>query len=224
MNYSVFEIIGPPMIGPSSSHTAGACRIGWAARELLGGTPDHAHIGLHGSFFATGKGHGTDLALVGGLLGFAPDDERLKDSHAFANSEGLHFEIGGIDLGPEAHPNSVELRVALGSTEMTLRAASIGGGSIILQQIDPFPVEIRGNLEALVIWHEDAPGFLCHVTGALACAELNVASIRTSRFERGSRALTAIEVDGSFPGDALSLIGRVRAIHRIARLPILPGF
>ena len=223
MNLSVFEIIGPPMVGPSSSHTAGACRIAWATRELLGGTPQSAWIGLHGSFLATGEGHGTDLALIAGLLGFSPDDERLKESFTFAAQEGLSFEFTGIDLGPDAHPNSIEVRLERGGTKITLRAASIGGGSILVQQIDSYPVELRGALEALVIWHQDAPGFLCHVTGALACAELNVASIRTSRSQRGLQALTAIEIDGTYPSDALSLIGRIRAIQRMARLPVLPG-
>jgi L-serine dehydratase len=224
MSLSTFEIIGPSMVGPSSSHTAGACRIGWAARELLGGTPETARIGLHGSFYATGQGHGTDEAIVAGLLGLRPDDERLKDSFALATQEGLRFEIGEIDLGPEAHPNSTRLELRRGEIELILRAASTGGGSIQLQQIDPFPVDIRGTLETLVLWHLDTAGFLARITAVLACAEINVASIRTSRFERGERALTAVEIDGSFPADVLSVIGRHRAIERLARLPVLPGF
>jgi L-serine dehydratase len=223
MSYSVFEIIGPSMVGPSSSHTAGACRIGWAARQLLGGAPESARIGLHGSFFATGQGHGTDEAIVAGLLGFAPDDERLKDSFAWAQREGLTFEIGEIDLGQGAHPNSVRLELRRGAVELAVHAASIGGGSIQLQQLDHFQVDIRGTLETLVLWHLDTPGFLARITAVLACAEINVASIRTSRFERGEHALTAVEIDGSLPDDVLAVIGRSRAIARWARLPILPG-
>ena len=224
MKHSVFEIIGPPMVGPSSSHTAGACRIGWAAHELLGGTPETARIGLHGSFYATGQGHGTDEAIVAGLLGLHPDDDRLKDSFALANQEGLRFEIGEIDLGPEAHPNSTRLDLRLGEIALSVRAASTGGGSIQFQQIDVFPVDIRGSLETLVLWHLDTAGFLARITAVLACAEINVASIRTSRFERGEHALTAVEIDGSLPADVLSVIGRHRAIERLARLPVLPGF
>jgi L-serine dehydratase len=224
MSLSVFEIIGPSMVGPSSSHTAGACRIGWAARQLLGGTPETARIGLHGSFYATGQGHGTDEAIVAGLLGLKPDNDRLKDSFALARQEGLGFEIGEIDLGSGAHPNSAQLDLRRGEITLKVRAASIGGGSIQLQQLDPFPVDIRGSLETLVLWHLDTAGFLARITAVLACAEINVASIRTSRFERGERALTAVEIDGSLPDDVLSVIGRHRSIGRLARLPVLPGF
>lgn len=223
MNLSVFEIIGPPMVGPSSSHTAGACRIGWACRELLGGTPQQVQIGLHGSFFATGQGHGTDQAIVAGLLGFSPDDDRLKDSFQFAAAAGLHFEIGEIDLGPQAHPNSVRLRAKRAEIETTLRAVSIGGGSILLERIDLFPVEIRGTLETLIFWHADTPGFISRITAVLACVEVNVASIRTSRFERGEQALTTIEIDGSVPPEIPALFRRVQAIQRLIRLPVLPG-
>lgn len=224
MNLSVFEIIGPPMVGPSSSHTAGACRIGWAARELLGGTPEEAQIGLHGSFYATGQGHGTDQALVAGLLGFAPNDERLKDSFQFADQAPLRFEIGEIDFGPAAHPNSVQLQVKRGDTKLIVRAASIGGGSILLQQIDMFPVEIRGTLETLFFWHVDTPGFLSRITAVLACVEINVASIRTCRLVRGEQALTTIEIDGSVPAEILALFDRMPTIQRLVRLPVLPGF
>jgi len=224
MSLSSFEIIGPPMVGPSSSHTAGACRIGWAARELLGGTPDHAQIGLHGSFFATGQGHGTDQAVVAGLLGFPPDDTRLKDSFQFATSSGLDFEIHEVDLGAEAHPNSVQIHLKRKDTEITIRAASIGGGSIRLEQIDRFAVEICGTLETLVFWHADAPGFLARITAVLACAELNVASIRTSRYERGEQALTVIEIDSTVPPEVITLFQHARAIQRLVRLPVLPGF
>ncbi len=224
MSLSVFEIIGPPMVGPSSSHTAGACRIGWAAREILGGTPETARIGLHGSFYATGQGHGTDPAIVGGLLGFHPDDTRIKDAFAFAEKEKLRFEIGEIDLGLQAHPNSVELNLRRGDVALTVRAASVGGGSIQIQQIDLFPVDIRGVLETLVFWHLDTSGFLARITAVLACAEINVASIHTSRFERGAQSLTTVEIDGKCPGDMLSVIGRIHSITRMVRLPVLPGF
>jgi len=224
MKLSVFEIIGPAMVGPSSSHTAGACRIAWAARELLGGTPEHAQIGLHGSFYATGPGHGTDRAMVAGLLGYSPDDARLKDSFDHAASAGLIFEIVEVDLGPQAHPNSAQLKLRRGDTTLIVQASSVGGGSILVERIDLFPVEIRGTLETLVIWHVDTPGFLSRVTAVLACADLNVASIRTSRLERGEQALTTIEIDGTVPQEVLALFQHVRAIQRIVRLPVLPGY
>lgn len=224
MGLSVFEIIGPPMVGPSSSHTAGACRIGWAARELLGGTPEFARIGLHGSFHATGPGHGTDWAMVGGLLGFCPDDVRLRDAFAFADARDFRIEMGEVDLGPQAHPNSAELEVRRGGVAMNVRAASVGGGSVQIQQIDSVAVDIRGALETVVLWHLDAPGFLALTTALLADANLNVASIRTGRFERGGRAITAIELDGACPAGVLSALRQAGSVGRAARLPVLPGF
>ncbi|MES2307407.1 MAG: L-serine ammonia-lyase, iron-sulfur-dependent subunit beta [Verrucomicrobiota bacterium] len=224
MSFSTFEIIGPPMIGPSSSHTAGACRIGWICRELLGELPEEVEIGLHGSFFSTGQGHATDQALIAGILGFPPDDVRLKDSFEHAEKAGLKFSFHQIDLGPQAHPNSAQLKIRKGKNEIVVTAESVGGGSILLRQIGPFSVEIRGALETLVIWHLDTPGFLSRITAVLACAELNVASIRTSRFERGEQTLTTIEIDGTFPSDVLAVIQRSRTIQRLVRLPILPGF
>jgi len=212
------------MVGPSSSHTAGVCRIGWAVRKILGGTPQTCQIGLHGSLYATGQGHGTDQAIVAGLLGLAPDDTRLKNSFELAKAAGLQFEIGEIDLGPQSNPNSAELYAQRGETKLIIRAASVGGGSILIQKIDPFLVEIRGTLETLILWHADASGFLASITSILAGAELNVATIRTSRYNRGERALTTVEIDGTFPCDVLSVIGRIHTIERLACLPILPGF
>ena len=181
-------------------------------------------IGLHGSFYATGQGHGTDPAIVGGLLGFHPDDSRIKNSFAFAERDALHFEIGEIDLGPHAHPNSVDLDLRREDVALTIRAASVGGGSIQIQQIGPFPVDIRGALETLVFWHLDVSGFLARITAVLACAGINVASIRTSRFKRGDHALTVIEVDGKCSGELLSVIGGLPYLERMVRLPVLPGF
>lgn len=221
---SVFEIIGPPMVGPSSSHTAGACRIGWAARAILGEAPLRAHLRLHGSFLATGEGHGTREALAAGLLGFAPDCEKLKDALQLAPQNGMEITFGAIDLGPQAHPNSVCLDLAGPSAKLSLTASSIGGGSVRIGELDGFPVEIPGTLSTLILWHRDAPGFLAHVTALLSCVEINVAGIRTSRRDRGAEALTVIEIDGRFPTEVLALLKSMPAISRLTTLPVLPGF
>jgi L-serine dehydratase len=222
-NLSVFEIIGPPMIGPSSSHTAGACRIGWTARAVLGQPPVRADFQLHGSFLATGAGHGTHEALVAGILGFEPDCEELKNSLEIAKSAGVSISFGEIDLGPQAHPNSVRVQLSGDSASLSLTACSIGGGSIRIQELDGFPAALSGTLAALIIWHLDTPGFLARVTAVLACVELNVAAIRTSRRERGAEALTVIEIDGKFPPEALALLDAMPAVSRLSTLPLLPG-
>ena len=212
------------MVGPSSSHTAGACRLGLLARYLLGEVPQRAVVALHGSFAATGIGHATDRALIAGVLGWPPDDERLKDALDLAQTNGLQFEIGALNLGETAHPNSARIELRGQTRAVSMEGASIGGGSVIATQIDGYAAEVRGQLETLILWHHDTPGFLARVVSACACVDLNIATVRTSRRERGENALTTLEFDGDLQADILSVVGRARGVERLAHLPILPGF
>jgi L-serine dehydratase len=223
MPISAFEIIGPPMIGPSSSHTAGACRIGWAARILFDESPRKAEVLLHGSFLATGDGHGTREALVAGVLGMAPDDERLPHALLLAEKQGVEVSFRAIDLGQQAHPNSVQIVLESEKRKLVLIAESVGGGSIALVELDGLRVGIQGNLETLFLWHFDTPGFVARITAVLACVEINVAAIRTSRFERGERSLTTIEIDGHLPEEVTNLLHKAPAVLRHVLLPVLPG-
>jgi len=219
---SVFEIIGPPMVGPSSSHTAGAVRIGLLARLLLGGTPESATIGLHGSFAATGKGHATDRGIVAGLLGWSPDDERLKDALTLARRTGPKVVFETIDLGEVAHPNSARLELTSAAGERSdLEAASIGGGSVEVTQIDGFSTLLTGILDTLVMWHQDQPGFLAHVTAVLACVEANIATIRTARRHRGADALTVIELDAVPHAEVAALLQKIDHVKKLRILPRL---
>jgi L-serine dehydratase len=219
---SVFEIIGPPMVGPSSSHTAGAVRIGLLARLLLGGAPVSAKIGLHGSFAATGKGHATDRGLVAGLLGWSPDDERIKDALTLAEQAGLKVAFETIDLGEAAHPNSARLELADAAGEtLDLVAASVGGGSVEVTQIDGFFTLLTGALDALAVWHQDRPGFLAHVTAVLACVESNIATIRTARRHRGADALTVIELDAVPHAEVAGLLQKIDHVRKLRVLPRL---
>jgi len=221
---SIFEIIGPVMVGPSSSHTAGACRIGYASGRILDEKPLKAIVYLHGSFLATGDGHGTKEALAAGLLGFYPDDERLIHALDLAAKEQLEIIFEPIDLGPQAHPNSVKIVLQGPTRSLTLIAASIGGGSVRLQEINDLPVDISGTLETLIFWHNDTPGFLAKITAVLACVQINVATIRTSRVQRGETAITVVEIDNSLPPEAAAFLKKVPAINRLLVLSPLPGF
>lgn len=221
---SAFEIIGPPMVGPSSSHTAGACRIGLMARRILAEEPRRAVIGLHGSFAATGQGHATDRALVAGVLGFLPDDERLKEALKIASQQGLEVVFEEVDLGEQVHPNSARLALQGDTFATTVTGSSVGGGAIVIGQIDEYAVDIRGTLETAVMWHLDTPGFLGRIATVCACVELNIASMRTSREERGESALTTLEVDGAFDTDLLSVLRRSKGMQRLVHIPVLPGF
>ncbi len=191
---SVFDIIGPVMIGPSSSHTAGAVRLGALARAVFGRQPSSAHILLHGSFASTGSGHGTDLALVAGLLGMGPDDARIPDAFAEAKRAGLVFGFEEADLG-DVHPNTAEFHLEGDGRSMEVRGSSLGGGDVEVTDIDGFDVQISGELPVLVVAHYDQPGEIAAVSRVIAEGDVNIASMQVSRERKGAKALMLIETD-----------------------------
>ena len=171
---NIFDILGPVMVGPSSSHTAGAARIGYITRKLLGSRPKKARIGLSGSFAATGRGHGTDRALVAGLLGMKPDDMRIPDSFSVAKQEGLEFEIYNTQI-KEAHPNTALLDVeGVDGKTIVVQASSLGGGRIMLNELDEITVNCTGACPTLIIRNEDSPGQVAEVTSVLYGKKVNI--------------------------------------------------
>jgi L-serine dehydratase len=199
---SLLDIIGPVMVGPSSSHTAGACRLGLLARCLVGGTPERAHLELHGSFARTGEGHGTDKALAGGLMGFRPDDERLRTALDIMEREGLAYTFEKTTLGDDAHPNTVRITVARGDRRSVMVGASLGAGRVLVTEIDGYPVEVTGNLHTIVLVADDVKGSVARIAGLLAEADVNIATLRLTRKARGGDAFMVIEVDEQ-PGEAV---------------------
>jgi L-serine dehydratase len=194
---SLLDIIGPVMVGPSSSHTAGACRLGLLARGLVGGTPERALIELHGSFARTGEGHGTDKAIVGGLMGFRPDDARIREALDIAEREGLSYVFEKTKLGEEGdtHPNSVRITVERADRRSVMIGASLGAGRILVSEIDEYPVEVHGNYHTIVLVAEDIRGSVARIAGILADDGVNIANLRLTRKERGGDAFMVIEVD-----------------------------
>lgn len=199
---SLLDIIGPVMVGPSSSHTAGACRLGLLARGLVGGTPQTAVLELHGSFARTGEGHGTDKALVAGLLGFRPDDERIREALHIAEREGLDYRFEKTTIGDAVHPNTVRMRMERGDVSATMTGSSLGAGRVIVSEIDGYPVEVTGNFHTIVLVAEDRKGSIARITGILADHNINIATLRLTRKERGGDAFMVIECDES-PGEAV---------------------
>jgi len=197
---SLLDIIGPVMVGPSSSHTAGACRLGLLARCLVGGTPERARVELHGSFARTGEGHGTDKAIVGGLMGFRPDDERLREALEIAEREGLDYRFEKTTIADDAHPNTTRIHLWRGDREATMTGASLGAGRVLVTEIDGYPVEVTGNYHTIVLVAEDIRGSVARIAGVLADVGLNIANLRLTRKERGGDAFMVIEVDGE-PGE-----------------------
>lgn len=216
---SIFEIIGPIMVGPSSSHTAGAVRLGHMGRAVLGKQPDQARIQLHGSFADTGQGHGTDKALVAGLLGMPPDDDRLKDSFIVAREMGMRFAFEIIDLGEDAHPNTVRLILRAGESEIALMGASVGGGQIEVSEIDNYRVSFGGDYDTLLVLAEDRPGTVNAITGWLLERQINVAYLRVERQKRGGKAMTIIETDDPLPDEILEAIEDFNWVQWVRRVP-----
>lgn len=211
----IFDILGPVMVGPSSSHTAGAVRIGNMARSLLGGEIKTAEIGLHGSFAETGPGHGTDRALVAGLMGMRPDDLRIPRSFELARRQGLVFSFRNVEL-KEAHPNSALLSVTNdeGRT-LEMQAASTGGGRIRVDRIDGVAVNFTGAFNTLIIRSNDVPGKLAEVTRELDHGSVNIANMNLCRDKRGGSVLTVIETDQRVPPVVRTLIRELNDVTHV---------
>jgi L-serine dehydratase len=192
---SLLDIIGPVMVGPSSSHTAGACRLGLLGRCVVGGTPQSALLELHGSFARTGEGHGTDKALVGGLLGFRPDDERLRTALEIAEKEGLDYRFEKTTISEDAHPNTVRMTLHRGEEQVVLVGSSLGAGRVKVTEIDGYPVEVTGSYHTMVLTAEDTRGSIARIAGILAEDGINIATLRLSRQRRGGDAFMVIEAD-----------------------------
>lgn len=217
---SVFDIIGPIMTGPSSSHTAGAVRLGLAGRAIAGGTPTRARLGLHGSFAQTHRGHGTDLALVAGLLGLKPDDERIPSALDLAAAQGLEVAFEMIDLGPEAHPNTARMVLATGDgRETTVVGSSIGGGSIVITRINQFEVRFSGGYHAIILAYLDRPGVVASATTLLAADRVNIATMRVSREAKHSRAMAIMELDQAVSPEAMAMVSRIPGVDAAISVP-----
>jgi len=199
----IFDLIGPIMVGPSSSHTAGAVRIGYVARKIFREEPVKAHIVLHGSFAATGRGHGTDRAIVAGLLGMHPDDSRIPDSFEIAQSQGLDFRFENRELR-SAHPNTAKITLtAQNGRELEITAASVGGGRIEVRELAGMPMRFTADKPTLIISNDDKPGSIARVSEVLSREHINIATFNVNRSSRGGRAIMVIECDSPVSPEAL---------------------
>ena len=217
---NLLDIIGPIMVGPSSSHTAGAVKIGLVSRKLMVEKIVKADIYFHGSFLATGKGHGTDKAVVAGLLGIGVDDSRVPFSFEVAKEEGMEFQISGIDLG-DAHPNTVKLNlVGESGKEIEVIAASIGGGRIEVQEIDGLSASFGGDYPTLIVNHKDRPGRVTSVTARLAECNINIATMKLYRTVRGGDAVMIIECDQEVPVESIKWLEELEGISKVTYLSL----
>ncbi|HJB40792.1 MAG TPA: L-serine ammonia-lyase, iron-sulfur-dependent subunit beta [Candidatus Ruthenibacterium avium] len=197
---SVFDVLGPNMIGPSSSHTAGAAVIAGVARKLIAPPLKKVEFTLYGSFAKTYRGHGTDRALLGGILGFDTDDVRIRDSFEIARQRGLEFAFIPNETEQDVHPNTADIRMENESGQvMTVRGVSLGGGKMKITRINGVEVDFTGEYSALIVIHQDTPGVVAHITHVLSEHNVNIAFMRLFREARGHTAYSIIESDGTLP-------------------------
>ncbi|GAA6744506.1 L-serine ammonia-lyase, iron-sulfur-dependent subunit beta [Thermus brockianus] len=214
----LLDMIGPVMVGPSSSHTAGACRLALLARHLLGEKPRRVEFGLHGSFAKTGKGHGTHLALTAGVLGLRPDDERLKESLALAEAEGVEVVFKEVELG-DVHPNTVRMVLEGERERLVVTGSSLGGGLVRIFDLDGFEVRITGSAPTLVIRNVDTPGVVARVARVLADDEVNIAYLTVSRKKRGGEAMMSLEMDRPLSDKPLEYLAYLSYILWVRQIP-----
>ncbi|MYL33103.1 L-serine ammonia-lyase, iron-sulfur-dependent, subunit beta [Pontibacillus yanchengensis] len=214
---SVFDIIGPIMIGPSSSHTAGAARIGRVARDLFGREPKWAKIHLYGSFAKTYKGHGTDVAIVGGLLDFETYDQRISKSLDIAKEKGIKVQFYEEDAHTD-HPNTARILIGDDDGDLELVGISIGGGKAEVIEMNGFELRLSGKNPAILVMHNDRFGAIASVTQLLAKHEINIGHMEVSRKEVGKEALMVIEVDQTISEEQLKELEQFEHILQVARV------
>lgn len=214
-----FDILGPNMIGPSSSHTAGALRIAFIAGKMVE-KPVTVRFVLYGSFARTYHGHGTDRALVGGILGYHPDDERIRDSFALARESGLDFSFEENFTDKDVYPNTVDIFVTgADGAQMSLRGESIGGGSAVITRLNGVAVRLTGDYCMLVVEHIDRKGTLAFVTTVLSAYDLNISSLQLYRESKGKIAYAIIELDTNASQQVVEALRGIEAVKNVIQVP-----
>lgn len=222
-NVGVFDVLGPIMIGPSSSHTAGAARLGKIAKTIVDKEIRKVTFLLHGSFAQTYKGHGTDRALVAGILGMNPDDARLRYSLDLAQEQGIQIEFIPTDLGGY-HPNTVKCMITdINGQAWEVLGSSIGGGLVEIGEINGNKVQITGEYQTLIINNEDVPGTLAKISKILYDADINIASMKANRQEKGAGATMTFELDHPASDETIAEIKSIHGINRVITINPVGG-
>lgn len=211
---SAFDVLGPNMIGPSSSHTAGAVAISLLAQKMINGPVRKVDFILYGSFAKTYKGHGTDRALLGGIMGFETDDIRIKNSFAIAEERGLAYTFTANDKEKEVHPNTVDIRIENEKHDvLTVRGESLGGGKVRITRINQVEVDFTGEYSAVIVIHQDKPGVVAHITKCLSDCNVNIAFMKLFREEKGATAYSIVESDERLPEEVIAHIKENPNVH-----------
>ena len=221
-NYiGIFDIIGPMMVGPSSSHTSGAATIAWMARQISTDVPVSVTYTLYGSFADTYLGHGTDRALIGGMLGYKSDDIRIREAYDYARKEGLAVEFIPDRETEVGHPNTVDITMRYkDGHEVLVRGESIGGGRVQIKRINDIDVNFTGEYSTLVVNHQDAKGTIAFITTTLAENDVNIATLKLFREDKGKEAITIIETDGYIPHHVIKEIENFESVKHVDLIEI----
>ena len=223
-NIGIFDVLGPIMIGPSSSHTAGAARLGKIAGIIVNKPIKEVSFLLHGSFRETYKGHGTDRALVAGILGFLPDDPNLKDSISIANEKGIIIRFLPADLG-QVHPNTVKFLIKdIEDIEWEVLGSSIGGGLVEIHEINGKKVKITGEYPTIITCHDDVPGTVSKISTLFYENKINIAFMSLSRNQKGKDATMTLEVDTNISDEIINEIKSINGVNRVIVINSLGGF
>ena len=213
---SVFDVLGPNMIGPFSSHTAGAAVIAYLAQKMISGPLTKVDFILYGSFAQTYRGHGTDRALLGGIMGFSTDDMRIRDSFEIARERGLAFSFTPNEIETEVHPNTVDILMEnAAGQKMTIRGESLGGGKVQIVRINQVKVVFTGEYSAVIVIHQDKPGVVAHITKCLSDRNVNIAFMRLFREKKGHTAYSIVESDGTLPEDVADSLRKNSNVHDV---------
>ena len=220
---SIFDMIGPVMIGPSSSHTAGVVRIASAAIRILGALPTHATVTFYNSFARTYEGHGSDRAIVGGLLGFATDDERIRESFDHARTAGLAYQFQSVGNASTMHPNTIKLQLRDERTghQVEVVGQSRGGGVIRIVEVDGFPADFSTALHTLIVDADDRTGAIAFIASVIAHDDCNIATMSVSRKGRHDQARQFIEMDSGLSDITLHYLRQLRWVHRVTYIPTI---
>lgn len=216
---SVFDMIGPVMIGPSSSHTAGVVRIARAAIKILGGTPEEAEITFYNSFARTYEGHGSDRAIIAGLLDFNTDDKRIKESLDLAIKEGLFYKFKSIGNASALHPNSIKLKLKKGEREIEVLGESKGGGVINIAEVNGFKADFNASLHTIILFADDVKGSVAFIANVLAHDDCNIATMSVSRKGRNDLACMVIEMDSGIKPVTFDYLKSLSWVKEVIYIP-----
>lgn len=216
---SVFDMIGPVMIGPSSSHTAGVVRIARVAIKILGGTPDHAEITFYNSFARTYEGHGSDKAIVGGMLNFKTDDKRIKEAFELAKEAGLVYQFKSVGNASTYHPNTVKLNLTKGEQKIEIIGESRGGGVINVNRVNGFVTNFSASAHTLIVFAKDQKGSIAFISDVISQDNINIATMSVSRKGKNDMACLGVEMDSGLRQISLDYMRELPWVHEVIYIP-----